>query len=154
MFNVGILGAGWIARKMAETLAGTEGAQVSAIASRDKAKADSFAAEWSIARSYGSYRELVDDPDIDLIYVATPHSHHFEHASLAVEAGKPVLCEKAFTANAREAGSPALCRAVTARALSRATTAISLLRTSTARSASRFTMTTGWWPNTASRTGR
>ena len=104
MVNVGILGAGWIARKMAETLAGTEGAQVSAIASRDKAKADSFAAEWGIARSYGSYRELVDDPDIDLIYVATPHSHHFEHASLAVEAGKPVLCEKAFTANAREAG--------------------------------------------------
>lgn len=104
MFNVGILGAGWIARKMADTLAGTEGVQVGAIASRDKAKADAFAAEWGIGKAYGSYKELVEDPDLDLIYIATPHSHHFRHASLAIEAGRPVLCEKAFTANAREAG--------------------------------------------------
>lgn len=104
MFNVGILGAGWIARKMAETLAGTEGVRVGAIASREKAKADAFATEWGIGKAYGSYKELVEDPDIDLVYIATPHSHHFQHASLAIEAGRPVLCEKAFTANAREAG--------------------------------------------------
>lgn len=103
MFNVGIIGAGWIAAKMAETLAGTEGVQVCAISSRDKLKADKFAADWGIPKSYGSYKELVEDPDVDLVYVATPHSHHFLHASLAIEAGKPVLCEKAFTANAREA---------------------------------------------------
>lgn len=101
--NVGIIGAGWIADKMGETLTGLDPDMKYAIASRDINKARQFASHWGFRKAYGSYRELVDDPDVDLIYVATPHSHHFEHASMAIEAGKPVLCEKAFTANARQA---------------------------------------------------
>ena len=88
---------------MAETLSGLDPAMKYAIAARDGERAASFARQWGFEKSYGSYRELVEDPDVDLVYIATPHSHHFEHASLAINAGKPVLCEKAFTANAREA---------------------------------------------------
>ena len=108
--KVGIIGAGHIAEKMALTLrmireSGRDASICSyAIASRDQAKADVFAREWGFQKSYGSYKALAEDPEVDLIYVATPHSHHFAHASLCIEAGKPVLCEKAFTANAREAG--------------------------------------------------
>lgn len=102
--KVGIIGAGWIAEKMAEALAGQpQGCQVLAIASRSKEKAEAFAAKWHLPKAYGSYEELVDDPEVDLIYVATPHSHHFEHARLALTHGKPCLVEKAFTANAAEA---------------------------------------------------
>ena len=103
--KVGIIGAGWIADKMAEALTGLDATMKYAIASRDIEKARAFARHWGFAKAYGSYKEMVDDPEVDLVYVATPHSHHFQHASLAIEAGKPVLCEKAFTANAREAGA-------------------------------------------------
>ncbi len=103
-FKIGIIGAGWIADKMAETLTGLGGDyEKYAIASRDIEKAKAFAGQWGFTKAYGSYKELVDDPDVDLVYIATPHSHHLEHASLAINAGKPVLCEKAFTANARQA---------------------------------------------------
>lgn len=54
------------------------------------------------AKAYGSYEELVNDPNVDIIYIATPHSHHYQNAMLALEAGKPVLCEKAFTVNAEQ----------------------------------------------------
>ncbi|MBO7589663.1 MAG: Gfo/Idh/MocA family oxidoreductase [Bacteroidaceae bacterium] len=101
--NVGIIGAGWIADKMAETLTGLDCSMKYAIAARDLGRAQEFAKHWGFRKAYGSYKEMVEDPDVDLVYVATPHSHHFEHASLAINAGKPVLCEKAFTANAREA---------------------------------------------------
>lgn len=80
-----------------------EEAKVAAIASRSLEKAQAFAQEYSIEKAYGSYEELVSDPDIDLIYIATPHSHHFPHTRLALEHGKHVLVEKAFTANAAEA---------------------------------------------------
>lgn len=105
MFKVGIIGAGWIAHKMAAALAPLEDYCVYAIASRSQEKADAFAAQWNIEKSYDSYEALVCDPDVDLVYIATPHSHHYQHAMLAVEAGKPVLVEKAFTANSREAES-------------------------------------------------
>lgn len=101
--RVGIIGAGWIADKMAEALSPLDEAEVLAIASRSLEKARQFADERGISRAYGSYEELVEDPDVDLVYVATPHSHHYPHARLALEHGKPVLMEKAFTANAREA---------------------------------------------------
>lgn len=101
--RVGIIGAGWIADKMAEALSPLDEAEVLAIASRSLEKARQFADERGISRAYGSYEELVEDPDVDLVYVATPHSHHYPHARLALEHGKPVLVEKAFTANAREA---------------------------------------------------
>lgn len=102
-FKIGIIGAGWIAEKMAETVASMDGYEVYAIASRSIEKAQLFAAKLNIEKAYGSYEELVCDDDIDLVYVATPHSHHFQHTKLAVEHGKPCLVEKAFTANAREA---------------------------------------------------
>jgi len=57
----------------------------------------------STAKTYGSYHELVADPDVDIVYVATPHSHHFQNAMLALEAGKNVLCEKALTVTAAQA---------------------------------------------------
>ena len=103
MFKVGIIGAGWIADKMAEALAPLNEYCVYAIASRSLDKAQAFAQNWNIPKAYGSYEELVNDKEVDLVYIATPHSHHFPHTMLALEHGKPVLVEKAFTANAREA---------------------------------------------------
>lgn len=103
MFKVGIIGAGWIAEKMAEALAPLEDYCVYAIASRSIGKATEFAGRWNIPKAYGSYEEMVADNDVDLVYIATPHSHHYPHAMLALNAGKPVLVEKAFTANAAEA---------------------------------------------------
>lgn len=103
MFRIGIIGAGWIAEKMAQALSSTDDICVHAIASRSIGKATAFAGEWNIPKAYGSYEEMVADKEIDLVYIATPHSHHFPHAMLALENGKPVLVEKAFTANAREA---------------------------------------------------
>lgn len=100
MFRVGIIGAGWIANKMAEALAPLADYEVSAVASRSLEKAQAFAQQWNIGRAYGSYDELVGDEEVDLVYVATPHSHHYAHAMLAIEHGKAVLVEKAFTANA------------------------------------------------------
>lgn len=101
--KVGIIGAGWIAHRMAEALAPRKEAYVYAIASRSEQKAKDFAAEYGIEKAYGSYEALVDDKDVDLVYVATPHSHHYPHTLLALQHGKHVLVEKAFTANAREA---------------------------------------------------
>lgn len=101
--KVGIIGAGWIAHKMAQALAPLKDAEVYAISSRSEQKAQEFAAEYGIPKAYGSYEAMVCDSDVDLVYVATPHSHHYQHARLAIEHGKPVLVEKAFTANAREA---------------------------------------------------
>ena len=66
-------------------------------------RAEQFADEFHAQKAYGNYEALADDPDIDLIYIATPHSHHFGPARMCLLKGKPVLCEKAFTANAREA---------------------------------------------------
>ena len=103
MFKVGIIGAGWIADKMAEALAPLNEYCVYAIASRSLDKAQAFAQNWNIPKAYGSYEELVNDKEVDLVYIATPHSHHFPHTMLALEHGKAVLVEKAFTANAREA---------------------------------------------------
>lgn len=103
MFRVGIIGAGWIADKMAISLSPLDDYCVEAIASRSLDKAQEFAKRYNIRKAYGSYEELVADEDIDLVYIATPHSHHFEHSMLALKYSKPLLVEKAFTANAREA---------------------------------------------------
>lgn len=88
---------------MAITLGGMKGVERYAVASRSKEKAELFAREWQFIKAYGSYEELASDPEVDLIYIATPHSHHYEHARMCIGKGKPVLCEKAFTANARQA---------------------------------------------------
>lgn len=103
MFKVGIIGAGHIAGKMAATLHGMEGVEAYAVAARQIGRAQDFASSNGFSKAYGSYEELADDPQVDLIYVATPHSLHCQHVRMCLEKGKPVLCEKAFMANAREA---------------------------------------------------
>ena len=103
MFRIGIIGAGWIAHKMSLGITPLKDIEIYAIASRSIEKAKEFATEHNIPAAYGSYEEMLDDPEVDLVYIATPHSHHFAHAMLALEHGKPVLVEKAFTANAKQA---------------------------------------------------
>lgn len=101
--RVGIIGTGWIAEKAAITLNGIDNCEALAVGSRSQEKADEFAAKWGIPKAYGSYTELIADPDIDLVYVGTPHSHHFDVTKEALQAGKPCLVEKAFMANHRQA---------------------------------------------------
>ena len=101
--HVGIIGAGWIAEKAAITLNGLTTCECYAIASRSQEKADAFAAKWNVSKAYGSYAQLIADPDVDLVYVATPHSHHYDVTRDALLAGKPCLVEKAFMANYRQA---------------------------------------------------
>jgi len=103
--NVGIIGAGHIAEKAATTLAAMDDMQCLAIGSRSLEKAQAFAERFGVERAYGSYAELLADPDIQLVYVATPHSCHFEVARDAILAGKPCLVEKSFMLNATEAAA-------------------------------------------------
>lgn len=98
-----ILGAGGIAGRFAREVPARSRQQVVAVGSRDRGRAEAFAAEHGIARAHGGYEELVADPEVDVVYVATPHSLHRDHALLALAAGKHVLVEKAFTRNAAEA---------------------------------------------------
>ncbi len=97
--RVGIIATGWIAEKAAFTIQRMEGVTCHAVASRTLQKAQDFAAKWGIPCAYGSYSELLDAEDIDLVYVGTPHSHHFDVTMEAIEKGKPCLVEKAFMAN-------------------------------------------------------
>ena len=101
--RVGIIGTGWIAEKAAITLAGLTMCEAYAVGSRSQEKADEFARKWDVKKAYGSYAELLADPEVDLVYVGTPHSHHYDVTREALLAGKPCLVEKAFMANRREA---------------------------------------------------
>lgn len=103
MINVGIIAAGNIARTMAKTANYLETTHAYAIASRTLPKAQAFASEHNVEVAYGSYEELIQDPKVDLVYIATPHSHHYKYAKMALLAGKHTVCEKAFTVNARQA---------------------------------------------------
>ncbi|MDR0435232.1 MAG: Gfo/Idh/MocA family oxidoreductase [Propionibacteriaceae bacterium] len=99
----GILAPGHIANRFVTEVHRYTLSRIAAVGSRDFARAQQFATEHGIERAYGSYAELVDDPTIDAIYVANPHSEHHAAALLALESGKPVLVEKAFTINAAQA---------------------------------------------------
>lgn len=101
--RMAILGAGKIAGKMAETVAHLRDVELLAIASRNMEKAEIFAKEHQIKRAYGSYEEMVNDGEVDLVYIATPHSEHYKNMVLCLNNGKHVLCEKAFTINADQA---------------------------------------------------
>jgi predicted dehydrogenase len=101
-FRWGILGTGGIARSFARDLSLLKGHRVSAVGSRSSANAAEFVSEFPEAAGYGSYEKLVA-ADVDAIYVATPHTFHADNSLLALNAGKPVLCEKPFTINAKEA---------------------------------------------------
>jgi predicted dehydrogenase len=102
-FRWGILGLGNIARKFAASLPFVPGATLAAVGSRSQDKAEAFGAEFSAPRRYGSYAALAEDPDIDAIYVATPHPMHAEDTLLCLRGGKAVLCEKPFAINAKQA---------------------------------------------------
>jgi predicted dehydrogenase len=101
-FSWGILGPGGIARAFAQDLTFIQGHTIGAVGSRSLDNAQKFSAQFG-GTAYGSYEELVADPAIDAIYVATPHPAHHDNVILALNAGKPVLCEKPFAVNAREA---------------------------------------------------
>lgn len=98
-----IFGPGKIAQCMAAAVTPLEEVERYAVASRDLTRAQEFASEWGFEKAYGSYEEMLADPEVELIYVATPHSHHYEHAKMCLNAGKNVLLEKAFTVNAKQA---------------------------------------------------
>jgi dihydrodiol dehydrogenase / D-xylose 1-dehydrogenase (NADP) len=99
----GILAPGRIAHKFVKGLLALEDAQAYAVGSRTLEKAQEFADQYGIPKAYGSYQELAEDPDVDIIYVATPHPAHKESVLLCLKAGKAVLCEKPFTMDANEA---------------------------------------------------
>ncbi len=95
--RIGIIGAGHIATKMAGTIKRLSGFQNYAVASRSKDKADSFKSRFGFEKAYYSYEEMLQDENVDLVYIATPHSCHKEQMLLCLKYKKPVLCEKAFT---------------------------------------------------------
>jgi len=99
----GIIGAGGIARTFARDVPAHTQSHIVAVAARDLSRAQDFARELGVERAYGSYEELVADPGIDAVYVATVHPLHAEQARLALTAGKPVLVEKSFTMDAAQA---------------------------------------------------
>lgn len=99
----GILAVGNIANSMAKAVQDLEEVECHAVASRSYEKAKDFADKWGFEKAYGSYEELARDPEVELIYVASPHSHHYPHAKLCLEHNKHVLLEKAFTVNAVQA---------------------------------------------------
>ncbi len=101
--KMAILGAGGIAEKMAATIKEMPEVEAYAVASRSLEKAEKFAEQHGFEKTYGSYEEMVKDEAVDLVYVATPHSHHLEHGKLCARYGKNMLVEKAFTQNAGQA---------------------------------------------------
>jgi predicted dehydrogenase len=103
IYNWGILGCGKIARKFSNDLKLLPNARLYAAASRDYRKAADFASEVGYEKAYGSYEEIVADPLVDVVYVASPHSHHYEHVLLCLQHGKAVLNEKAFAITLKEA---------------------------------------------------
>ena len=98
----GILSTGHISGKFANALRTLPEAEIAAVASRDVATAKKFAEKHRIPKAYGSYSELADDDDVDVVYIGTPHTFHLENSVMCMRAGRSVLCEKALTINARE----------------------------------------------------
>lgn len=103
IYNWGIIAPGKIAHQFAQDLAKLDGARLSAVASRSQQRADAFAQQYGATFAYGSYEALMDCPELDAVYIASPHSHHYEHTLLCLNAGLPVLCEKAFAVNSQQA---------------------------------------------------
>lgn len=98
----GIIGTGNIASQFADGLGVLPDAQLVAVGSRTQASADVFGDKYQIPHRHATYQALVNDPDVDIVYVSTPHPRHKEDTLLCLEAGKPVLCEKPFTLNAQD----------------------------------------------------
>lgn len=102
-FNLGIIGLGHIANKMADTAVKTDGVRLYAVASRTLEKAEEFGKSRGAIKCYGSYEELAEDKDVDLIYIATPHAFHSDIALMCLDKGKNVLIEKPAAVNGRQA---------------------------------------------------
>ena len=102
MLKFGIIGAGGIARTMARTIREMPEVESTAIAARDPERARSYAEEYGFRKAYGSYEELLADPEVELVYIALPHSHHCRWTLETLKAGTHVLCEKAFAVNERQ----------------------------------------------------
>jgi len=102
-FNWGILGPGRIANQFAKGLQVIDDAAMYAVASTSLERAETFAKQYGGAKTYNSYEAMLNDPQVDGVYIATPHRYHFENIMQCLKAGKPVLCEKPLTVNANEA---------------------------------------------------
>ena len=106
MLHWGLLATGVIARKFAATVNAMGPAEqnvLTACAARDEARARAFAAEFDIPKAYGGYEALVNDPEVDIVYISSPNNLHAQHVKLCLQHGKHVLCEKPFTFNAKDA---------------------------------------------------
>lgn len=104
MLKIGVIGAGWMGRLMSDTLIQMKDVvECTAVASRDLERAESFAKDYGFKRAYGSYDDLLADPEVELVYIVIPHSHHHQWTIKALNAGKHVLCEKAFAENEEQA---------------------------------------------------
>ena len=101
-YNWAILGCGKIAKKFSKDLKTLPNAYLYATASRDFQKATDFAKEFGFEKAYGSYLEMINDTNVDIVYIATPHNFHLEHTLLCLNNKKAVLCEKAFAINSKE----------------------------------------------------
>ena len=101
-YRWGIMGAGKIADKFCTALMATEGAEVYAVASRDMDKAKDYAARYNAVATYNNYEDLVNDQNVDIIYIATPHSFHYEQTLLCLQHNKPVLCEKPMSLSTKQ----------------------------------------------------
>jgi predicted dehydrogenase len=99
----GILSTGAIARQFAQGLTSVPDAELVAVGSRTQAAADRFGDAFRVPRRHASYRAVAEDPDVDVVYIGTPHNLHCENTLMCLEAGKPVLCEKPFAINAAQA---------------------------------------------------
>ncbi len=102
-YKWGILTAGKMAAKFVKALRLLDNVELYAVSARDETRAKAFAGEYGFKKFYSDYESLAKDPDVDIIYIASPHSHHFDHAMLCLRNKKAVLCEKAFSLNSREA---------------------------------------------------
>lgn len=102
-YNWGLIGTGKITNLFAAGLTSLDQARLYAIGSRAQSTADIFAEKWNVVRAYASYEDLYADPEVDIVYIGTPHNFHFRNVVDALIAGKHVLCEKPFTINANEA---------------------------------------------------
>ncbi len=100
--KIGVLGTGAIVKMVKAAWHGLDNVECYAIASRNLERAEEAAVEYGFEKAYGSYEELVADPQVELVYIATPHSRHYEDMKLCIQHKKPVLCEKSFTLNAKQ----------------------------------------------------
>ena len=101
--KLAVLGPGRIADGVAHTLVALPEIECYAVASRTPGKAEAFAEKFGFQKAYTGYEAMLSDPEVELVYITTPHSHHYEHMMLCLEYGKHVICEKAFTMNAAQA---------------------------------------------------